>query len=166
MTEVNAVRTNKWFHHQTKLNSREIELSMCSRYKLFVVNMQIVRQHSNGRKIYLSSFHPDAVHLLGSMQSTYPVWKQYLHPWFIPSNDPQLLQPFSFLCITVPGLQFSQDSISISVGLCVCRYFSWLLEASTDLMMKEETQYKLLLQFVNKVCYFCSCCFCIFNIWN
>jgi hypothetical protein len=86
--------------------------------------MEIVRQHSNGRKIYLSSFHPDAVHLLGSMQSTYPVWKQYLHPWFIPSNGPQLLQPFSFLCITVPGLQFSQDSISIFVGLCVCRCFS------------------------------------------
>jgi glycerophosphoryl diester phosphodiesterase len=36
--------------------------------------MEIVRQHSNGRKIYLSSFHPDAVHLLGSMQSTYPVF--------------------------------------------------------------------------------------------
>ncbi|CAM6032434.1 unnamed protein product [Sphagnum compactum] len=36
--------------------------------------VEIVRQHSNGRKIYLSSFHPDAVHLLGSLQSTYPVF--------------------------------------------------------------------------------------------
>jgi hypothetical protein len=45
----------------------------------FVVDIQSVRQHSNGRRIYFSSFHPDAVHLLGSLQSTYPVKKKYLH---------------------------------------------------------------------------------------
>jgi glycerophosphodiester phosphodiesterase len=36
--------------------------------------VESVRQHSNGRRIYFSSFHPDAVHLLGSLQSTYPVF--------------------------------------------------------------------------------------------
>jgi glycerophosphoryl diester phosphodiesterase len=45
----------------------------------FVVDIQSVRQHSNGRRIYFSSFHPDAVHLLGSLQSTYPVKIKYLH---------------------------------------------------------------------------------------
>ncbi len=45
----------------------------------FVVNIQSVRQHSNGRRIYFSSFHPDAVHLLRSLHSTYPVKKKYLH---------------------------------------------------------------------------------------
>jgi glycerophosphodiester phosphodiesterase len=41
--------------------------------------VESVRQHSNGRRIYFSSFHPDAVHLLRSLQSTYPVKKKYLH---------------------------------------------------------------------------------------
>ncbi|KAH8959931.1 hypothetical protein BDL97_06G102600 [Sphagnum fallax] len=36
--------------------------------------VESVRQHSNGRRIYFSSFHPDAVHLLRSLQSTYPVF--------------------------------------------------------------------------------------------